>query len=185
MTILGSGTRRPGFERLLRELCDGQVGAVFSIEASRLARNGRDWHTLLEFCRIVGALLIDGRKSGFLFQTSTGLPLFPRNIARDSLHPILKEMRRESAGFHDFRRFREAVLRMSEARTLLINYWMGHADREMSRRYGKQLVSNIQWRQECTGKVGIGFNLLKAESKTVVAQFGQVLPVSEQQSNAA
>ena len=57
--ISGSGTPRPGFERLLRELCNGQVGAVFSIEASRLARNGRDWHTLLEFCSVVGALLID------------------------------------------------------------------------------------------------------------------------------
>ena len=57
--ISGSGTHRPGFERLLRSLCDGQLGAVFSVEASRLARNGRDWHTLLEFCTIVGALLID------------------------------------------------------------------------------------------------------------------------------
>ena len=57
--ISGSGTPRPGFERWLRELCDGQLGAVFSVEASRLARNGRDWHTLLEFCSIVGALLID------------------------------------------------------------------------------------------------------------------------------
>src|SRR6202163_4642284 len=57
--ISGSGTHRPGFERLLRALCNGQVGAVFSIEASRLARNGRDWHTLLEFCSVVGALLID------------------------------------------------------------------------------------------------------------------------------
>jgi DNA invertase Pin-like site-specific DNA recombinase len=57
--ISGSGTQRPGFERLLRALCDGQVGAVFSIEASRLARNGRDWHTLLEFCSVVGAVLID------------------------------------------------------------------------------------------------------------------------------
>jgi DNA invertase Pin-like site-specific DNA recombinase len=57
--ISGSGTYRPGFERLLRALCDGQVGAVFSIEASRLARNGRDWHTLLDFCSVVGALLID------------------------------------------------------------------------------------------------------------------------------
>jgi excisionase family DNA binding protein len=57
--VSGSGTRRPGFERLLRALCDGQVGAVFSLEASRLARNGRDWHTLLEFCSVVGALLID------------------------------------------------------------------------------------------------------------------------------
>lgn len=55
----GAGTKRPGFERLLGGLCDGQVGAVFCIEASRLARNGRDWHTLLEFCSVVGALLID------------------------------------------------------------------------------------------------------------------------------
>lgn len=57
--ISGSGTRRPGFERLLHALCDGHVGAVFSIEASRLARNGRDWHTLLEFSSVVKALLID------------------------------------------------------------------------------------------------------------------------------
>lgn len=57
--LSGSGTQRPGFERLLRALCNGQVGAVFSIEASRLARNGRDWHTLLEFCTVVGTLLID------------------------------------------------------------------------------------------------------------------------------
>lgn len=55
----GSGIHRPGFERLLAALCGGEVGAVFCIEASRLARNGRDWHTLLEFCRLVGTLLID------------------------------------------------------------------------------------------------------------------------------
>ncbi|MBM3748815.1 MAG: recombinase family protein [Acidobacteria bacterium] len=57
--ISGSGTQRPGFERLLHVLCNGQVGAVFSVEASRLARNGRDWHTLLEFCSVVDTLLID------------------------------------------------------------------------------------------------------------------------------
>ena len=34
----GSGTLRPGFERLLGLLCDGEVGAVLSIEASRLRR---------------------------------------------------------------------------------------------------------------------------------------------------
>ena len=55
----GGGSHRPGFERLLAVLCEGTVGAVFCIEASRLARNGRDWHTLLEFCRLVDALLID------------------------------------------------------------------------------------------------------------------------------
>lgn len=58
--ISGSGIRRPGFERLLSAVCDKQVGAVFSIEASRLARTNREWHTLLEFCSIVGVLLIDG-----------------------------------------------------------------------------------------------------------------------------
>lgn len=57
--ISGSGIRRPGFERLLTAVCEGQVGAVFSIEASRLARTNREWHTLLEFCSIVGVLLID------------------------------------------------------------------------------------------------------------------------------
>jgi excisionase family DNA binding protein len=55
----GSGTHRPGFERLLAALCGGEIGAVFCIEASRLARNGRDWHTLLEFCRLVGTILVD------------------------------------------------------------------------------------------------------------------------------
>jgi hypothetical protein len=49
----GSGQRRPGFERLLAAICAGTVGAVLAIEASRLARNGRDWHTLLEFCAFV------------------------------------------------------------------------------------------------------------------------------------
>jgi excisionase family DNA binding protein len=55
----GSGVARPGFEKLLAAICERRVGAVVSIEASRLARNGRDWHTLLEFCGLVGTLIID------------------------------------------------------------------------------------------------------------------------------
>src|SRR5499427_6136338 len=55
----GDGQMRPGFERLLATICAGTVGAVFAIEASRLARNGRDWHTLLEFCGLVGSLIVD------------------------------------------------------------------------------------------------------------------------------
>lgn len=54
-----SGIHRAGFEALLSALCEGQVGAVFCAEASRLARNGRDWHTLLEFCSLVDTLIID------------------------------------------------------------------------------------------------------------------------------
>jgi DNA invertase Pin-like site-specific DNA recombinase len=55
----GSGVSRPGFEKLLSAICEGRVGAVFAIEVSRLARNGRDWHTLIEFCGLVGAVIID------------------------------------------------------------------------------------------------------------------------------
>ncbi|MCP5093473.1 MAG: recombinase family protein [Gammaproteobacteria bacterium] len=55
----GGGITRPGFERLLATICAGSVGAVFAIEASRLARNGRDWHTLIEFCGLVGTLIVD------------------------------------------------------------------------------------------------------------------------------
>ena len=35
------------------------MGAVLSLEASRLARNNRDWHHLVDLCGLVGALLID------------------------------------------------------------------------------------------------------------------------------
>ena len=55
----GGGITRPGFERLLAAICEGRVGAVLAIEASRLARNGRDWHTLIEFCGLVGTIIVD------------------------------------------------------------------------------------------------------------------------------
>jgi DNA invertase Pin-like site-specific DNA recombinase len=50
---------RPGFERLVAWLCAGEVGAVLCFDASRLARNGRDWHHLLELCSLVEARVID------------------------------------------------------------------------------------------------------------------------------
>lgn len=50
---------RPGFDRLVARLCAGEVGAVLCFDASRLARNGRDWHHLLELCGLVDARVID------------------------------------------------------------------------------------------------------------------------------
>lgn len=50
---------RPGFRSLVGQICEGAVGAVLCLEASRLARNGRDWHHLLELCGLVGARVID------------------------------------------------------------------------------------------------------------------------------
>ncbi|WP_372624750.1 recombinase family protein [Falsiroseomonas sp.] len=56
----GSGlAERPGFQRLVTAVCTGSVGAVYCIEASRLARNGRDWHHLVDLCALAGALVID------------------------------------------------------------------------------------------------------------------------------
>lgn len=50
---------RRGFEELLSDTCAGKIGAIFSVEASRLARNGREWHTLLEICKIMNTIIID------------------------------------------------------------------------------------------------------------------------------
>jgi DNA invertase Pin-like site-specific DNA recombinase len=55
----GGHIERQGFETLVAAICQGHVGAIFATEASRLARNGQEWHRLLEFCAIVDTLLID------------------------------------------------------------------------------------------------------------------------------
>lgn len=56
----GSGSvQRTGFLRLLDLVFQGQVGAVFALEASRLARNNRDWHQLVDLCAVAETLVID------------------------------------------------------------------------------------------------------------------------------
>ena len=58
--VSGTGrSERRGFKRLIAEVCCGEVGAVFALEASRLARNNRDWHHLLELCMMAGSIVID------------------------------------------------------------------------------------------------------------------------------
>src|SRR3984893_1718852 len=56
----GTGSvERPGFGRLLAAVCSGKVGGVLALEASRLARNNRDWHHLIDLCAMAGTLVID------------------------------------------------------------------------------------------------------------------------------
>ena len=50
---------RTGFERMVAEVCLGNVGAVAAREVSRFARNNRDWPQLVEVCRVVDTVLID------------------------------------------------------------------------------------------------------------------------------
>jgi hypothetical protein len=104
---------------------------------------------------------IGDRKCGFLFQSADGTILDPRSIGRNNLDVILKQMGRDQAGtlFNIFRRFREAVLQRSEARQILIDYWMGHSNPSMGDRYGRQLVEDVNYRQDQIRKVGLGFEL--------------------------
>ena len=50
---------RSGFERMVADVCLGNVGAVAAREVSRFARNSREWQHLVEMCRVVDTVLID------------------------------------------------------------------------------------------------------------------------------
>ena len=54
-----SSQGRLGFQELVAEVSLGRGGIVLGSEASRLARNGRDWHHLLEVCALWGTLIGD------------------------------------------------------------------------------------------------------------------------------
>lgn len=56
----GAGTEdRPGFTQMTAEVALGRVGIILGLEASRLARNGADWHKLLDLCGITDTLIAD------------------------------------------------------------------------------------------------------------------------------
>lgn len=56
----GSGLQqRPGCGQLLMAVCEGSLGAVLALEASRFARNNRDWHHLIALCALTDTLFID------------------------------------------------------------------------------------------------------------------------------
>jgi hypothetical protein len=64
------------------------------------------------------------------------------------------------------------VLLKSECRQILIDYWMGHENPDMSTRYGKQLVEDVKYRKLWAEKVGLGFELPQVsepESEPLVA----------------
>jgi DNA invertase Pin-like site-specific DNA recombinase len=56
------GSDRSGFQKLIAEIGLGNAGLVVSLDASRLARNNRDWHQLLELCSLFGVLIADGER---------------------------------------------------------------------------------------------------------------------------
>jgi DNA invertase Pin-like site-specific DNA recombinase len=54
-----SSLGRDGFQHLVAEVCLGHVGAVLSLEASRLARSCSDWYRRIEICSLTHTLVID------------------------------------------------------------------------------------------------------------------------------
>lgn len=50
---------REGFQRMAAEMSMGRAGALFSLDASRLARSSADWHRLLEIAALTRTLLVD------------------------------------------------------------------------------------------------------------------------------
>ncbi len=53
-------TTRTDFQMLVADVSMNKVGAVFSLEVSRLSRSNTDWHRLLELCALTETLIIDG-----------------------------------------------------------------------------------------------------------------------------
>jgi DNA invertase Pin-like site-specific DNA recombinase len=56
----GSTTEgRTGFRKLSEEIAHGNVGGVFALDVSRLARSSADWHRLLDLCGVADVLIGD------------------------------------------------------------------------------------------------------------------------------
>jgi DNA invertase Pin-like site-specific DNA recombinase len=53
------GTERGGFREIVAKVCLGEVGAVFGLEVSRLARSSAEFARLLELARLTDTLVID------------------------------------------------------------------------------------------------------------------------------
>jgi integrase len=105
------------------------------------------------------------RTSGFLFQTESGRPLTQRNVLRDGLDKIRRDMKLEDGkAFHSFRRFRTAHLRKNRVPWDLQKLWLGHANKDVTDRYAEQLKEDIDWRKQEAEKVGLGFKLPTIES---------------------
>src|SRR5712691_3581585 len=54
-----TASHRDGFKQLVARVCLGEVGAVFGLEVSRLARSSADLARLLELARLTSTLVID------------------------------------------------------------------------------------------------------------------------------
>jgi integrase len=101
---------------------------------------------------------IGDRQSGLVFTNAVGKPMSQTKVLRRSLHPILKEIKVEKAGFHAMRRFRTTWLRKQRAPEDLIKFWLGHAKQSQTDGYS-MLAQDAEFRSEVAEKLGTGFEV--------------------------
>ena len=101
---------------------------------------------------------IGTRKSGFIFQTSSGRPITQTNLLRRELHPLLDSLGIPQCGFHAFRRFRNTHLRQHRCPDGILKYWMGHSAQGMSALYDRS-QEDVQYRRDVAKAMGVGFEL--------------------------
>jgi hypothetical protein len=107
--------------------------------------------------------------------TRKGTAFLQSNFLRSSMYPILEELGIEKQGFHGFRRFRVTHVESSCVPPALVKYWTGHAkssDGEAVRqtvtdRYIK-MAKDTKFRADVAERIGLGFELPKAEAVEVV-----------------
>jgi integrase len=118
----------------------------------------------VDLCAALAELLkvfLGDRNSGLVFSNRAGKPLSQTNLARRSLHPILKEIKAEKTGFHAMRRFRATWLRKQRVPEDLIQFWLGHAKQSQTDGYSK-LAEDVGFRTQVAETVATGFVVPKS-----------------------
>ncbi len=84
---------------------------------------------------------LQGRRSGYLFETRNGTPLRLSNVLEDKLHPLLRKLKlvQPGMGMHAFRRGRISHLVYSGVSRQVIRDWCGHSSDRMIDHYTKML----------------------------------------------
>src|SRR6266487_4584702 len=104
-------TNREDFKTLVSDVAMGRVGAIFSLEASRLARSNQDWHRLLELCAITNTLVIDEDGCYDPAEFNDGLALDPDQEVQGAVRTVFELFKRESTAYAVVQRFQNLGLR--------------------------------------------------------------------------
>ncbi|MEY9590824.1 DNA invertase Pin-like site-specific DNA recombinase [Bradyrhizobium yuanmingense] len=119
------GVDRHGFQKLIAEIGLGNAGLVVSLDASRLARNNRDWHQLLELCSVFGVVIADGERlydpRAYHDRLLLGLSGIMSEAELDQLRMRLHQGERQKAARGELRLPLPGGLAYDRAGTIILN----------------------------------------------------------------